>query len=592
MTLSSEVSARAQKDQNEGLSAGLNLIRDRWIPVRRKDGTVEKIRPAEVLDFGPDGENPPVAVAAVRPDFNSALIQFLIGIFQTAVAPKREGDWRKTWKNRPTVDAMQREFDDFAHAFEVEPNAEAEAEAEVGSALFMQDLDPLESQKPKPVIQLLLDTPAGQTLKFNKDHFTKDRGEQYLCPDCTLLSLLALQLNAPGGGAGHRTSLRGGGPLNTIILGRNLWETVWLNILPTKNRSGWTELVSNDLGDVFPWLEPTRTSDDKKGGTNTTPVDVHPAQIYWNMPRRIRLLSPKNVSGQESCCELCGEPSERLYSEYKTQNYGVNYEGAWVHPLTPYSILKDGSPNPAKGQPGGLSYRHWRGYVANFEDGNQSPAEVVTQFLKRGESSLAEGDELFRFQPRLWAFGYDADNAKIRSWHESTMPLYLLPEGLYADFEQCAIELVAAADFVVYVLGNALKNALFGEPEVSEKGKVTWRVADGVNAKKSFFQQINMSFWQQTESAFYAALEEVKAALLAGTERLPIRENWRKVLQDEAMGTFDSNSQFGSFYGADPKAVVLARRNLRLSSSAHNKKLRELLDLPKPEKSKTPEEGK
>src|SRR5690554_2295072 len=103
MTLSSEVSARAQKDQNEGLSAGLNLIRDRWIPVRRKDGTVEKIRPAEVLDFGPDGENPPVAVAAVRPDFNSALIQFLIGIFQTAVAPKREGDWRKTWKNQPSV---------------------------------------------------------------------------------------------------------------------------------------------------------------------------------------------------------------------------------------------------------------------------------------------------------------------------------------------------------------------------------------------------------------------------------------------------------------------------------------------------------
>src|SRR5690554_2718900 len=211
MTLSSEVSARAQKDQNEGLSAGLNLIRDRWIPVRRKDGTVEKIRPAEVLDFGPDGENPPVAVAAVRPDFNSALIQFLIGIFQTAAAPKREGDWRKTWKNRPTVDAMQREFDDFAHAFEVEPNTEK------GGPLFMQDLDPLGSQSPKAVNELLLDTPTGNTLNLNKDHFTKDRGEQLLCPQCALLSLLTLQLNAPSGGSGHRTSLRGGGPLNTVV---------------------------------------------------------------------------------------------------------------------------------------------------------------------------------------------------------------------------------------------------------------------------------------------------------------------------------------------------------------------------------------
>lgn len=585
MTLSSNISASARIEQIDGQPAGLNLIRDRWIPVRRRDGTVEKIRPAEVLDFGPDGDNPAVAVAAVRPDFNSALIQFLIGIFQTAAAPKDKREWRRTWKKTPTVDAMQREFDDFAHAFEVEPGAENDG------PLFMQDLDPLDKQKPKPVIQLLLDTPAGQTLKYNKDHFTKDRGEQFLCPECALLSLLSLQLNAPSGGAGHRTSLRGGGPLNTVILGRNLWETVWLNVLPTQNQSGWTELVTNDLDAVFPWLAPTRTSE-KKSGTNTTPVDVHPAQVYWSMPRRIRLLPAEAAPAEKSCCELCGDQSERLYSDYKTQNYGVNYEGAWVHPLTPYSTNKDGSPNPAKGQPGGLSYRHWRGYVANFEDGNQTPAKVVARFTELGQSALAEGDDLFNFQPRLWAFGYDADNAKIRSWHESTMPIHLLPTGRYAAFEQCAIELIAAADFVVYVLATALKNALFGEPKVSDKGKVTWHVADGVDTKKSFFQQINMSFWQQTEAAFYEMLERAKDALLAEADLLPIRENWRKVLHDEAMKTFDSNSQFGAFYGADPKAVVLARKNLRLSTSVYSKKMRDLLNLPKPEKSKKSKERK
>lgn len=581
MTLSSQVSTSARRDRNEGPPSGLNLIKDRWIPVRRRDGSIEKIRPAEILDFGIDDENPPVSLASIRPDFNSALIQFLIGIFQTAVAPRREGDWRKRWKNRPTVAEVQRELDDFAHAFEVEPLGEN------NGPLFMQDLDPLDAQTPKPVIQLLLDTPAGQTLKFNKDHFTKDRGEQSICPECALLSLLALQLNAPSGGAGHRTSLRGGGPLNTIILGRNLWETVWLNILPTRDRDGWTQPTTNDLGDIFPWLKPTRTSDTKKGGTNTTPIDVHPAQIYWNMPRRIRLLPPENVAKAPRCCELCGLKSERLYAAYKTQNYGVNYEGAWVHPLTPYSTLKDGSPNPAKGQPGGLSYRHWRGYVANAEGSNQTPAEVVVQFLKRGKSSMAEGDELFSYQPHLWAFGYDADNAKIRSWHESTMPLFLLPDALYAEFEQFTIELVAGADFVVYVLGSALKNALFGEPQVSDKGKVTWHVADGVDAKKSFFQQLNMSFWQQTESAFFDKLSEAKAALMAGKKLVALREEWRQLLQKEAITTFDASAQFGVFYGADPKAVVLARDNLRFSCSIYNTKLRTTLNLPKPEKSKT-----
>jgi CRISPR system Cascade subunit CasA len=576
MTLTPDLSTHRHADIDEDLDPSLNLVEDPWIPVRRKDGTFDEIRPADVLDFGPDGDNPPVALAAVRPDFNGALIQFLIGLVQTAFAPKDARQWKKVWRKPPTVEELHREFSAFAHAFDVEGDGPR----------FMQDLDPLEGQKPKPVIQLLVETPAGQSLKHNKDHFIKDRGEQRLCSRCAVLSLLTLQLNAPGGGKGHRTSLRGGGPLNTIIMGRTLWETVWLNVRHTKHLDGWTSIVSNAAGDVFPWLQATRTSE-KKGGTNTTPLDVHPAQVFWNMPRRVRLLPPEG--SEKVKCELCGDSSKHLYAHYVDKAYGTNYEGAWEHPLTPHTRDKDGRPNPAKGQPGGLSYRHWRGYVASVPDGNQTPALVVTQFFKLGQSSLADGDELFRFQPRLWAFGYDADNAKIRSWHESMMPIHMLSEEIVEAFERCALELIAAADFVAYVLGAAIKNALYGTPTVSEKGKVKWRVADGVSTKAGLFQQIDMEFWQQTEEAFYDGLEQARDLLLAGENELrPVREAWAKTIRDAALGLFDANSQFGSFYGADPKAVVLARKNLKGSTSAYNKKFRELLNLLKPSNKKEP----
>jgi CRISPR system Cascade subunit CasA len=69
-----------------------NLINEKWIPVRRLDDTMEIIAPWQVTDN--IGSNPIVNLDANRPDFNGALIQFLIGLVQTTMAPKRDKSWR------------------------------------------------------------------------------------------------------------------------------------------------------------------------------------------------------------------------------------------------------------------------------------------------------------------------------------------------------------------------------------------------------------------------------------------------------------------------------------------------------------------
>jgi|GEM_PF-2865700 len=65
-----------------------NLINEKWIPVRRLDGKREIIAPWQVTDN--IGSNPIVSLDANRPDFNGALIQFLIGLVQTTMAPNKD----------------------------------------------------------------------------------------------------------------------------------------------------------------------------------------------------------------------------------------------------------------------------------------------------------------------------------------------------------------------------------------------------------------------------------------------------------------------------------------------------------------------
>src|SRR2546426_4858224 len=305
-----------------------NLIHENWIPVRREDGGQVLIAPWQITDKF----NPIMALDAPRPGFNGALIQFLIGLVQTAMAPKDDRAWRAGLTQPPEPDRLKETFESVAFAFSLDSDGPR----------FMQDLKLTDGEE-KEIAALLIETPGEKTLRENKDVFIKRGLVEKMCFPCVAAALFALQTNAPSGGVGHRTSLRGGGPLTTLILGGTLWETVWLNVLlsgafTTIN----ARLKELEMPEIFPWLTATRTSE-KASGSSTTPIDVHPMQVFWGMPRRIRLILEHL---QEGPCDVCGRHVAQLVSRYLTRNYGVNYEGAWMHPLTPYSVIEGGPPNP------------------------------------------------------------------------------------------------------------------------------------------------------------------------------------------------------------------------------------------------------
>ena len=142
-----------------------NLIHERWIPVRFDDGSRDDIAPWEIVLAEREGqEKIPVALSAPRPDFNGALIQFLIGLVQTAFAPKTEREWRIRFRRPPKPDELKTAFVRYDSAFNLDGDGPR----------FMQDLEKLDGD-PLPIPNLLIDTPTGKTLEDNKDHFNKDR---------------------------------------------------------------------------------------------------------------------------------------------------------------------------------------------------------------------------------------------------------------------------------------------------------------------------------------------------------------------------------------------------------------------------------
>ncbi|MHB1013910.1 MAG: type I-E CRISPR-associated protein Cse1/CasA [Desulfurivibrionaceae bacterium] len=516
-----------------------NLIDERWIPVKRRDGTATMMAPWEMTDRFPD--NPVVALNAPRPDFNGALIQFLIGLVQTVAAPKNGFEWRKKLTEPPTQDELQTAFATVRHAFELGGDGPR----------FMQDFDEL-AVEAGSIDGLLIDTPGDNAKKKNTDHFVKRDMVSGMCPSCCSIALFAMQTNAPAGGVGYRTSLRGGGPLSTLIVGdgrhATLWQLVWLNVLEQnafQNICGNPNLTD---GRIFPWLATTRTSE-RNTGVESTPEDMHPAVMFWGMPRRIR-LSLENIGA--GVCDVCGKASNKLIQNYQEKNYGMNFTGVWLHPLSLYSS-KDDVPLPVHPQPGGISYRHWLGLMQQDAGEKRMPARIVLEFYNRWKSG---------WQFRLWAFGYDMDSMKARCWYESTMPLLYVDAAIQPEYEQFVAGMVKAAAEIAGNARSAVKKAWFRRPG-DVKGDTTF---------------VGNSFWHQTESVFYETLESIRGALESGSDSLQARQMWHKALCEHALNLFDSYACDGPIEDADPKRVVLARKELE--NFNRGTKIKTLLGLP------------
>ena len=584
----------------------MNLINDPWIPVRRADTSRDWIKPSDLTDWH-EGKSPIIALASPRPDFDGALVQFMIGLLSSTCTPETPKQWRDWRKAPPSVNTLFERFRPIEQAFELDGEGPR----------FMQDLTlgPKDFEKKKQskqtyegdaeedaegqtgVSNLLIEFPGELTRKENRDHFIKRDAVEKLCPSCTAMALFTLQTNSPRRGSGYRPSLRGGGPLTTIVLSEDqceipmtLWTVCWLNVLDkTKFLSGSGDAEKRDERHRFPWMAATRTSEDK--ANVTTPVDVHPVQQYWAMPQRIRLVSPQRE--ENTPCDLCGSAVNGPYRYYLVKKHGTNYKGDFRHPLTPYDIV-DGHSRAVATAPGGIGYRHWLGLIENEQNSIRHRALVIDRFAAETNND-----------GRIWAFGFDIyNNNKVRSWTDAELPIFHLDPGVREFFLPIVKNMVVAANKVCGLALRAVLRANFMKP-ISKKTKrskagnhydqIKWSCPKPfrtfnkseddlpvvvLKEQRALLFSARSAFWEATEERFAAQMRAVRDALTADNreaERESL-EDWLAHLKQAAKGCFAAYANVGNFDSADPRRIALAEYELNISVG--NLAIRTQLGLP------------
>lgn len=448
--------------------ATLNLINDAWIPVRCRSGR-RVIRPDQIAE--PDVLRPDWP----RPDLNLACLEFLVGLVYLAHPPQGSDDRQ----NPPAASPLRKAMAPLAPAFELLGDGPR----------FLQDFDPLEGAG-VPIERMFIDSAAGSASRKNQDLMIR-RGRYDALPlPLAAMALYALQAFAPAGGAGNRTSLRGGGPMVCLVRPDDdgLWPLVWANV-PHGDPLSAEELHA------LPWMRPTRESRPVGGRTpESFPESDSPSrpdpEVFFGQPRRLRLLL-----------------RDGLVTEFVQRPYGASYPTSrWRHPLTPY-YAQGTDFLPRHPKPGSFGYRHWRGVILQSDSGRRPYAlEQYVRDIEGGDCSLVVA-------------GWAMDNMKPLDFIWSEQPVFRF--GSRED-EYSAAAAVEAAEQAGFTLARQVSIGV-GEDDI--------RSGAGLRARETLFAD--------TQAAF----EETLGRMSAGRPLVP--ELWLNELQRSAIAIFDAEVAHG-----------------------------------------------
>jgi CRISPR system Cascade subunit CasA len=541
-----------------------SLVRRAWLPVALQDGSRAFVRPSDITSTC-NGQ-PIIRVDTGRPDCDISLAELLIGLVAVALGPKDRRQWAARYPKPPPLAELEAALRPLEAAMILDGDG----------ARFFQDFEALDGE-PNRVEALFIDAPGGNALRENADHFVKRGRAAVLSRAGAAIALATLQTSAPAGGAGNRTSLRGGGPLTTIVVPGTddgseptLWQRLWANV-PYGFAADATRLT-----EVFPWLLPTRTSD--RGGRSTTPNDVHQAQAFFGMPRRIRLVFDENSEAR--VCDLLGIVDDTVVTGYVSRPWGTNYTG-WsrAHPLSPYYKQKPSDPEflPLHLQSSRVGYRDWLGMVIETQDGSRVPARCLDAFRERAEEVEQPG---IRQHARLLVAGYNMDNMKPLDFAEALLPLIVTP-GPEANklIKTLARKWVRGADLIATQLVSAVRRALYGSRGNTARDST---VLDGTRSR----------FWADTEEAFYKGLRDAAESIEARASEVSEHRDgllrtagaaWLGVLKHHALRIFDDAVPIESADSDRIADIVEGRKLLALALSGYapvGKKLFDELDQP------------
>lgn len=362
----------------------------------------------------------------------------------------------------------------------------------------------------KPLAALLPFLPSGTAAS----HFHHAPEAEFGVSPAVAARLLTMQSPfMTAGGAGLSPSLNGAPPWYVLLSGRNLFETLCLNV-PVD------PYVPQGLTNT----PPAWRNEQAPTGDRCTRTSLREA-LTWR-PRRIQL-----VPGGPGRCTLTGRETPTLIQTMKFTAGASCALETWRDPAAAYRLSKDGALilRPQEGK------AIWRdtGPLALLHAGTHGRSEDTIQYARpRLVDQFAElsGDQWWSGQPdlKLTVYGMRTDlKMKVFEWQRETLslPVPLIVHGPFGLDAQAAID---KADAVASGLRAAIKKAY------EREGKDNPQALDeSIEAARRFWAALRGEY--ETYLADLASLSpEDDAPQIAA-----LRAKWQAIVSRVGRGGFE-----------------------------------------------------
>lgn len=282
----------------------MNLLFDLWVPVRADGGTgAFHLLTYRQLLCEPGNWQ----VSLPRDDLELACLQLLVCMTQVMFLPEDTQTLCERLAEPLSPEAFDAGIAPCQDWFDLDHPTQP----------FMQSRG-VKAAEDTPIQKLLVGLPEG-----NNHAFFNEAGEvRHLSGALAAIALFNQATNAPSFGGGFKGSLRGGGPITTLVAGRDLRETIWHNVL-TRPRIQERQIGMPGSGEDQPtWVRPIQEKETIRWN------EIGLARgLFWQ-PARVELIR----AGATAPCDVLGGEAGQSYTAFRKEKFNFTVEGLWPHP--------------------------------------------------------------------------------------------------------------------------------------------------------------------------------------------------------------------------------------------------------------------
>ena len=423
----------------------MNLLIDKWIPVRSEE-KIKYISLEELLCNNNDHE-----IITHRDDMQLATLQMLICLTQVLFEPKDEVELSKYLVTELNKKQFQIAIKDYLEWFDLKHIKWP----------FLQTRG-VTSKEVTPIQKLFNGMPEGNNHTWR---YESNSRINKVCANCAAIMLFNQSTNTPSFGGGFKNPLRGATPIITLVKGKTLRETIWLNIL---HKGFSSKHYLNKTVNIPNWVLRIN-KDDEVEGSNFSLL----RGLFWQ-PGIVELIWQDEQA--QAICDSCAITTNNIVVGFKRQKFAYKLISDFLHPHSPrYFYSKDGKDTTI--YPSFKDLPWW--------------TQVINLVLKRenGFPSLGvvQYQELFSDEELCLIFGgYNNNQSKIT---QRSYQIFLLPKGWLKNKKYLEIHLSLALE-----IGVVLRKKGYG---VGKSMGLNLLPGDGLS---NLLTQLQKDYYQEIES--------------------------------------------------------------------------------------------